>query len=303
MNKKFIIPKRVQIETIFGCNASCIMCPVDAPTSRKKGSMGFKQFCTLIDQLTPYKTEIEKFDLFGIGEPLLDKDIFKKIEYIKNAGFTASVAISTNADLLTAEKAEALLKTGIDAVIFSIDGFVKETHENIRIGINFDRMLENINYTIHLRNEKKYSTRFIVRFINQPDNAAEWDDYYAYWRERVSKDKGDLIISYDIQSWGGKIGVPEDKILPTIPDNIPCHQISDRLIILQDGTVPLCCADVHEPELDLGSVSGELSPIDIYNSPKFQSIREIHNRGDRKKIRLCRDCTILESELAQIIMD
>jgi radical SAM protein with 4Fe4S-binding SPASM domain len=139
-----------------------------------------------------------------------------------------------------------------------------------------------------------------VRFINQPNNAVEWDEFLAYWRTRISPDKGDLIIAYDVQSWGGKIAVPNEQGRPTIPDTTPCHQIFDRLIVLRDGTIPLCCADVHQPEMGLGNVT-EASPIDIYNNAKFQAIREAHLAGCRKQLRICRDCTILESEAAQRI--
>lgn len=34
-----------------------------------------------------YKEHIQKFDLFGLGEPLLDKTLFEKIKYAKSKGF------------------------------------------------------------------------------------------------------------------------------------------------------------------------------------------------------------------------
>ena len=87
MNPDYRVPKRLQIETIFACNAKCIMCFVGQPEShdrditRRQGVMPEKMFESIIDSLVPYKQKIEKVDLFGLGEPLLDKFIFDRIKY------------------------------------------------------------------------------------------------------------------------------------------------------------------------------------------------------------------------------
>ncbi len=82
-----------------------------------------KMFRDIIDSLEPYKQGIEKVDLFGLGEPLLDKFIFDRIKYVKKKGFK-NIAISTNADLLDKKKQDLLLETEIETVIFSIDGII-----------------------------------------------------------------------------------------------------------------------------------------------------------------------------------
>jgi MoaA/NifB/PqqE/SkfB family radical SAM enzyme len=76
MREGLIIPERIQLEIVFGCNASCSMCPVDLPTDRNKGVMSMDLFKDIVDEMNPYKNSIEKFDLWGLGEPLLDKGLF-----------------------------------------------------------------------------------------------------------------------------------------------------------------------------------------------------------------------------------
>lgn len=300
MSDELVIPKRLQVETVFGCNASCVMCPVDEPTSRKKGLMGMQEFQRIVDQMAPHAASMEKVDLFGIGEPLLDRLIFDKIAYAKAAGLP-SIAISTNADLLEEDKSARLLESGVDAVIISIDGVRAQTHETIRVGTKFERVVANAERLIALRDEKPWPTRLIFRFIRQDSNRDEWEAFRARWSAIARLDRGDQVIAYDVQSWGGKVGVSEQVRLPQVPDEVPCHHLWDRLIVLRDGTVPLCCADVHEPELDLGNAFAS-SPLDVYNGPKFRALREMHLAGRRRDIRVCRDCTILESELAQQVI-
>ena len=167
-----LIPKRIAIETIFGCNASCTMCVIDLPTERKKGIMPFEMSKHILDELLPYKNQIDRLDFFGLGEPLLDPYLFQRIKYAKEKGFR-NIAISTNADILNKEKQKKLLETGIDVVLFSIDSVKKEIHEKIRRGVKFERVVGNCQSIIKMRDRGNYKTRFIMRFIRQNCNK-EW---------------------------------------------------------------------------------------------------------------------------------
>ena len=43
-----LIPRRIVIETIFGCNAACGMCVINHPTDRPKGIMPMDKFRDLV---------------------------------------------------------------------------------------------------------------------------------------------------------------------------------------------------------------------------------------------------------------
>jgi len=295
-----IIPERIQLESVYGCNAHCTMCPVHLHSERKKGTMSFDLFKYIVDELHPYKDHITKFDLWGLGEPLLDMNLVKKVKYAKDKGFQ-NLAIATNADLLNSEIAMQLFQARLDTILFSIDGITKETHESIRINTNFLRIIENANNAILIRNQKNYKTRFVFRFIRQENNSDEWDGYKEYWEQRISRERGDIIIGYDRHTWGGELKDFEPiSAKQKIPDETPCHHLFDRLIVLCDGTVPLCCSDLHHAQYSFGNVH-DMSPIEVFNSKKIQQFRSIHNSGKRKNIKICKECSILESEMAQEI--
>jgi len=277
------------------------MCPVHARSERKKGVMAFRLFKKIVDQMEPYKKHITKFDLWGLGEPLIDKTLDDKIRYAKGKGFT-NLAIATNADLLTEEVAKKLLVAELDTIIFSIDGTTKQTHEKIRVRTDFDRLVKNSHRTIEMRDAGNYKTRFVFRFIRQKSNVSEWESFREYWKKYISEEKGDIVIGYDVHTWGGEIDVhATHELSQKVPEQLPCHHVFDRLIILRDGTVPLCCSDLHHAEYAFGNVRNA-SPIDIFNNPRAQSIRAIHNSGKRNSLKICSDCTILESELAQDVI-
>ncbi len=296
-----LIPKRVTIETIFGCNASCIMCPIDHPTKRKKGTMKMDLYKNIIDSLVPYKAHIEMMDLFGLGEPLLDPHIFERVRYVKERGFK-NIGFSTNADLLNVEKQKLLLESGIDTVIFSIDGIKKETHEYIRRNVDFDRVVANCESIIRMRNEEDYKTRFLIRFIRQESNRDQWEPFKQFWQCRISEERRDFISAYNVHTWGGEVAtkdgiLKEDFRDPTI-EKQACYQIFNIIYILADGSVPVCSEDWLHAKSSIGNVAN-LSPIEIYNGDKFNKMREIHLAGNKNMIPKCQECTLLYSVAAR----
>ncbi|MBU3929172.1 radical SAM protein [bacterium] len=296
-NNKLLIPKRLTIETVFGCNASCTMCIVDLPTKRKKRIMPLGLSKYILDEMAPYKDNIQMLDFFGLGEPLLDPHLFERIKYAKGKGFR-NIAISTNADLLNTEKQVELLDSGIDTVLFSVDGIKKKTHESIRKGVNFERVVKNCEDIIKLRDKENYKTRFVMRFIKQESNREEWPAFRKFWRAKLDGDKNDLIIIYDMHSWGGEL-LNKDVVVKTSginPDieKKACHHL-ENLIILSDGTVPLCSEDFLHGKYNFGNVT-DSSPMEIFNADKFNKIRKAHSAGKKNTLELCKECTVLYSE-------
>jgi radical SAM protein with 4Fe4S-binding SPASM domain len=253
--------------------------------------------------MAPYAERIEKFDLFGLGEPLIDPQLFERIVYAKEKGFH-DTGISTNAHLLRPENQRALLETGIDTIIFSIDGAKKETHEAIRLRTNFDVVVENCVSTIRMRDEGGYATRFVVRFIRQPSNYDEWDDFKRFWLSVISPDKRDFVTVFNMHTWGGKIAtkgqILEGHLADPSIETMYCHHLNN-MIVLADGSVPLCNEDWLDSTFRFGNVR-DSSPIEVFNSPKFNRVRGVHRDGKKNMIPICSECTILHSEASRIVV-
>ncbi|CAA7614502.1 radical SAM/SPASM domain-containing protein [Magnetospirillum sp. SS-4] len=294
-----VIPKRVTIETIFGCNARCGMCVIDQPTERIKGVMPMAQFTGIIDKLAPYRDRIEMMDFFALGEPLIDSLLFDRIRYAKARGFRR-LAFATNAHLLTKAKRKALLESGIDTVIFSIDGITKATHESIRERVNFDKVMENVQAVIRERDAGDFKTRFVVRFVRQARNRHEWDEYKAFWSSRISPGRNDVVTSYDMHTWGGQVAnkdevIGGDQQRDEEIERLPCHHVFDKLTILADGSIPLCSEDILEPAYGFGLI-GDQDPIQAFNSARLRAMRRLHLAGRKTLLKGCSECTLLYSE-------
>jgi MoaA/NifB/PqqE/SkfB family radical SAM enzyme len=296
--KKLEIPIHLQIETVRGCNAKCVMCPLNYAEDVlkvKKGRMTEENFKKIIDKFLPYVSKIKFVSLIGIGEALLDKGLGKKIKYLKKCNFK-NIAIATNAHLLNEEKQKELLESGIDTIICSVDGINKKTHESIRLNTNFEKVIRNIQSCIEKRDKGKYKTRFLIRMIRQQLNYQQWPKYVKYWEKYIDRKKRDDIIAFDVHNWGGT-RVKEENIDYTIP----CPFILEKIFIHFNGNVSLCgCSADILNNIILGNALTE-DPIAIYNNKITRYHREMHKKGLRSYLFLCRGCNIPDQRRKRIL--
>ena len=121
-------PRLVFWESTAGCNLHCVHCrritvadqltPQDLTTAEVYG---------LIDQIAAVGKPV--FVVSG-GEPLFRRDIFEITQYAANAGLT--VALATNATLVTAAIAQQVKDSGVKRVSISFDGADAATHDAFR---------------------------------------------------------------------------------------------------------------------------------------------------------------------------
>ncbi len=107
------------------CNLKCVMCGLwREPDSERELNTD-----EWIKVLTDLKSEgIKNVHLSG-GEPLLLRDIGSIIEWASNNGFV--VGMTTNGTLLTEERLNVLLKSGIRSIAVSVDA-LDDGYESIR---------------------------------------------------------------------------------------------------------------------------------------------------------------------------
>lgn len=269
-----IIPKHIQIETINGvCTSHCIMCTRQSWT-RKPNVMNNDTYRIILEKFKPYHEHIQYLTLHFCGEPLLDKGLAEKVKIAKEMGFKGT-GFATNCTELDKHKSSELIGAGLDTIILSIDGINKHTHEAIRVGTNFEKIVSNVKSFIKIRNESG-KTRVMIRFIRQEINKQEWPLFFDYWSKELNKDFGDEVVKFDVHNWGDKLDdyQSEDlnRSLGARIDNYICQDIFERMIIYSNGDVALCCAD-DNGFFKLGNVI-DSDPIRIYNNEIFTHYRE-----------------------------
>ncbi|MGC8976234.1 MAG: radical SAM protein, partial [Candidatus Ratteibacteria bacterium] len=161
---KIFYPVFIEIEVTTRCNLKCIICE-HTYWNEPVRDMSFEEFKKIVDQF-PYLCWI---GLTGIGESFLNKDFIKMLEYVKKKKIF--VELYDTFYFIDGKIAEKLIKIKIDRIFASIDAAEKDTYEKIRVGSDFNKVLNNIEYLFKLKKDRnsKYPIidfHFIVNKIN-----------------------------------------------------------------------------------------------------------------------------------------
>jgi pyruvate-formate lyase-activating enzyme len=231
-------PKKLALEICADCNFACTMCH-HPQMRRPKGVMPFPLWKRLADEVMAVNPDTEVWFSF-CGEPLMEAaTLIEFFKYGKQLGLR-SLNLNTNGQLLTAELAVPLLESGVDTVVFGIDGFSPGVYESIRVGGKREVVYGNIENLLAEKRRLQSPVEVQVQFIEMDENEHELVDFAQYWLERDA-----TVKVRNKLSWGGRFQTPVH-----IPDEdrIPCPWALTMMHVFWDGRVPRCSGDTEGNE-------------------------------------------------------
>mgnify|MGYP003730924787 CR=1 FL=1 len=280
------LPIYVGIETSGLCNLRCVMCPhgQEQYRSHRRGHMSFDLFRRVIDEA---KIFVDDADLFGGGEPLLNPQIFDMIAYAKGAGIRTR--LHTNATLLDLEHSQALLKSGLDFLSFSFEGYSKEFYERTRIHAVYEETLENILRFLELKSSQGYSKPYTVLQVLEPASEEQTpeiriglDRLYDIFASCTGLDEFRVI---PFHNYGGKVSsIVQNRSVRYAP----CTFLWYALFVLWDGTIVPCCVDWWG-DYALGNIN-DMTLKEAWNGTKLRHLRASLVAGHYNQIHLCKNC-------------
>ena len=277
-------PLTLAIESTAKCNLFCPMCPREYIHFPPR-DMDLSVFKKIIDE---GKDFLEFAVPYGVGEPLLNPEIFDMISYCRE--MRVPTGISTNATVLTDEASRTLIQAGLDYIIFAFDGATKETYETYRKGAQFEKVRENILTFLKVKKELKSKIFCIVQMVRLKENQKEIPELLRMWRlegideVRIKKD--------EVHNEGSAI--PGDNAARP-PMKHPCYLLwRGPMYIHYDGTVFPCC--YIYPDEPVGNVKKN-SLAQIWNSEEMVKIREAHISGDLTDYKACQNCPAARPKL------
>ncbi len=280
-------PRRLQIETTNRCNASCSMCPI-LHMDRPKGEMDPALFEKIALELKD-RPPLRRLILHVMGEPLLNPDFIPLIRRLKKLAPHQPVEFSTNGSLLGRDEAAALIEAGVEAINFSLDACSPETHAKIRRGLNFEKVMANLNrFVAQVAASGKGRPRVLVQLIKMDVNQDEWEEFAARWRAKAEEHPFLTVYLKEQWSWGGYLdsGQAEMERRKGL-FALPCGYPFDQLDVYWDGRVGFCCLD-ENADLAVGDLNLQ-SLAEIWNSPEITRIRRKFKRFDFTGLR-CAAC-------------
>ena len=138
-------PRELYVEVTNRCNSLCVTCPLTFEPQEAEHYLTFDEFTALVDQFPGLKRTV----LQGIGEPLLNRDLYRMIGYLHARG--VYVIFNTNAIVLSPKRQEELVASGLDELRVSCDGATPETYARLR-GVNvLPKVLRNVGQMMDTR--------------------------------------------------------------------------------------------------------------------------------------------------------
>ena len=200
-----IMPEIVQIESTNICNAKCVFCPRDE-MHRKQGVMSFDLFRKIVDECAALG--ITHVRVHNYGEPFMDRQLVEKVRYAKQKGIK-EVGMISNGSLITEQVARGMVEAGLDAINISVDAAGKEVFDATRLGLNYDKVIANIERLVRVRAELgRTRPKLILSFVRQ-NNSLDEQAFIAHWKQIADK-----IHITDLHNWAGTLNGTSDVSSP-----------------------------------------------------------------------------------------
>lgn len=285
-------PKVVLIDNCSACNLRCSMCDHEnIKEYRKIQLMDMTLYKKIIDEIAVENPNIRIWNIF-FGDPFICHDMDSRVRYAKKKGLT-DVVLNSNGVLMTPERASSLIDAGLDAMYVGIDAACKDTYDKIRIGGDFDLVVNNVlGYRDLLSKYGRSEQKIYVQFVSSEFNKGEEKEFEDFWTNN-----GVNVKIRPKVSWAGLIEA-NNLLNNNDIDRKPCYWIMQTMNICADGRVALCSADLHCRE-ECGDVT-EVSLKEIWQKGKHAKYRRMHRESRFEELPdICRNCSDWQSAYAE----
>ncbi len=271
------LPVEFIVETTAKCNIYCPMCPRET-FKQPKEDMPDAIFQKLVSEAG---ASSEHIMLIGLGEPLLDRKIFDRIEYCDRHNI--HTLLSTNGTLLDQEAAERILDSPLAHITLSFDGATRESFEYYRKGAKFEKVRDNFVRLGALKKERGRGPRIVVQMVRMERNASEVEEFIRFWSNTPGVDE---------------VRIKEDETNLMRPDaghnasdwTHPCHYLwRGPMYVKWNGDTYPCCQSYMLEGKPVGNI-GDTGLGEIWNSPAMRGMRQLHAQGRAGEIDVCSRC-------------
>ena len=291
-------PRALLLDTTNKCNAKCIWCPNQKLTNL--GVMDMNLYHKIIDDYAGRGGSI----YFGtFGEPLMDKMLADKVEYLRKYPTIQKIRVLTNAFFLNKKIISTLIKNRV-AIEISLDEFEKNTFEKVK-KMSYDVVRKNIINLLEEngRAENPVHVNFRIKTLMSEEEALNHeflkilsnhhctidltpinDNIISNWAGRFDRDS--FIYKFVPSSNGRKYNHKRFNLT----NKAPCNNLWRRMVVYWDGSVVLCCADMFA-----SSVLGNLKYNSIEEIWRGSVLRDLRNKmieRRRFEVSLCKNCDI-----------
>lgn len=292
-------PPALLLDVTNRCNAKCVWCP--NPELTDLGAMKMDLYRKIIDDYA-VRGGVVHFGTFG--EPLMDKGIEEKIEYLQQFPTIKRVELLTNAFFMNEKIIPTLLENFV-SVDISLDELDKKTFEDVK-KMSYDVVRKNIIDLLKANDRlaRPVPVNFRIKTLKTMAETLDHEFFkiieghqctialtpidnniISNWAGRF--DKEGFLKSYGMDS--GKSESFNHKRF-NLTNTAPCTQLWKWMVVYWDGSVVLCCADMFSAA-PVGNLR-EDSIRDVWGGTVLTELRKKMIARKRFEIPICQNCDI-----------
>ena len=214
------LPQSLYLETTNRCDSKCNTCPRTFLANEPFKDLTLDRLLRIIDQFP----DLNRVVLHGIGEPLLNPEIFDIIATLKARNIHA--LFNTNAISLTPRRSLKLIESGLDEFRVSLDSATRDNFKAIRGVDQFDRIVKNLlDLTTQQRElgmeHPRVSLWFIAMKMNLEDlpklvrlaDSVSVPEIYLQRLVTTTAGRKGLGLAVGEQSWQGVLEEQQQRLI------------------------------------------------------------------------------------------
>lgn len=293
------MPCFVSVEPAGFCQLRCPECPVGTARRDKENSPGrtlpLPLFRHILNELSPY---IHTVQYYFQGEPLLCRDLPEMIRLAHGEGLYTIV--STNAQALTRERADALVRAGLSRIIVSMDGLTQASYEAYRQGGDVKKVYAALRFLRQAKTEHRSRICIELQCLMLRSNEHEREDFKRLYR-RLGADRLTFKTAQFNDFRNGNPLMPSDPRSSRYekqkdgtyrlrrPHRRVCRRLFTGCVIDAEGRVLPCCFDKAR-QFTFGTLSVGTPFRTVWNSGRADRFRSAVLRR-RETVSICSNCT------------
>lgn len=289
------VPAILNIEPTNICNLHCPLCASGSDSmTRVRGKLEWSVYRRFIDEIAADSLYVI---FYHQGEPYVHKQFTEMVAYAKKKKLY--VTTSTNGHFLDAQTAESTVKSGLDAIIISVDGATQATYSQYRVGGKLEQVLSGIRNLAAAKKRLHSKTPYIfMQFLVMQHNEAELPAMEKLARDlgvdRLLKKTTQVQSVSEASQWlpqnerFRRYHINADGIRVKTGGQGACPRPWLTTLLDWDGRIAPCCFDKnadHSP----GSLNDQEKFRTIWQSDAYKKFRRTLLRN-RPAIDICRNC-------------
>jgi len=299
LNKQIVwgYPLYLMIEPTNICNLKCPMCPSgNGEMKREFGKINFETYKKILDEIGEYVMQVQ---LWNQGEPFINKSFLDFVKYANTKGCITQT--STNGHYIrTDEDVADVINSGLDQLIFSMDGTNKESYEKYRVGGNFDLVIETLERLARVKKELKSKTPLVeLQFVIFKHNEAEMNELIEIAKKnninRISfktaqvytTKQAEVFLPENIEYSRYNFDGQEFEMRGDIKNW--CKRLWLNTTINWEGSITPCCFD-KDSEYSFNNINDKETTFkNTWRNKGYMKFRK-NVMNNRKSIPICLNC-------------